>query len=121
MYRVALVAATFTFALFSHAHAQTCDSPAAIQSVEAKVRQIGFNDPDWLTRNRLGVPYFRMKDVAISVVSVRTKGPARTGTDCEIVLRLTTPPDVFIPNSVQMRFGFVLMPNGQGGYDVDLY
>jgi hypothetical protein len=122
MYRVALFAATLTFALFSHSHAQAvCDSPAAIQSVEAQIRKIGSNNPDWLTRIGLLVPYFRMKDVVISVVSVRMKGAVRTGTDCEIVLRLSTPPDVTTPNSVQMRFGYVLTPNGQGGYDVDLY
>jgi hypothetical protein len=100
---------------------QLCDSPAVIALLANHVRELGFKSPDWLVRVRLQVPYFRMKDVEISAVSVRTKGPARTGLDCEADLQLTPPADMrATTKGVVIRIGYIIMttPNG---FDLDLY
>lgn len=94
-----------------------CDAPQTIANVQNQVRQLGQNNAEWVFRSGLRVPYFRMREVSIAVVSVSFRGQVRTGVECQIVLRLTTPPDVVTPNSVVMQFGYVIMPDG----NVDLF
>jgi len=98
-----------------------CESPAALSGVRNEIIKRGTNDSGWVFRLGLNVPAFRMKDVKFDVEGVRTIGPWRRGTDCEITLRMTTPVDVLAPNMVIAEFRYVVVPASGGGIEVELY
>jgi len=62
-----------------------------------------------------------MKDVAISAVSTRTKGPARTGIDCEAVLRITSPNDLPERYVTTIRFNYIVVQKTNGTFEIDMY
>ncbi len=99
-----------------------CDSPRVISSLIQHVYAFGSSNPEWMVKMHLDIPYFRMKDVQISTVSVQTKGPTRTGLDCEANLRMVPPAEFRASAPVIVgRFGYVIMPASNGGFELDLY
>jgi hypothetical protein len=104
----------------ARAQERSCSDSDVTAAVIEQIKQLGFNNPEWLSRTGLHVPYFRMKEVRFQIMSTRGKGPARTGTDCEFVVRMSTPPDVPTPNTVQATFGYIIIPK-TSGFTIDLY
>jgi hypothetical protein len=104
-------------------HAQeSCDSPRVMANLMDRVRTLGATNPEWMVKMNLQIPYFRMKDVEISAVSIRTKGPSRTGLDCEANLRLVPPAEFRSSAPVIVgRFGYVIMQGAGGGFELDMY
>src|SRR5215831_15987632 len=124
MLAIALLAidSAFLFLESTAGAENACDSPQVISSLGNQVRNLGSSNPDWVVRMGLWIPYFRMKEAEISIVSIRTKGPARTGLDCEADLRIMPPPDMrATTKGVLGRFGYVIMPKPNGGFEIDLY
>lgn len=120
--RVFFFAMAAFFAAGSARAGETCDSPRVLSKLFDQVRALGFSNPDWMVRMHLMVPYFRMKDVEISAVSVNAKGPSRTGLDCEASLKMI-PPAEFRSDAptVVGHFGYVILSKSNGDFDLDLY
>lgn len=99
---------------------QACNSPEVLAELESILRERGSKDAEWLASMQLNVPFFRMKDVKIEILGTRTLAPHRNGVDCQVNVRMTTPPDVRYPNAVSARFNFVILSRGNG-FRLDMY
>lgn len=117
------IAAAAMIGLLSSAQAQTsCDSPRVAAALQDQIRTIAMTNANFLVRLGLWVPYFRIKEVEMSVVSSVTKGQARTGLECEIRFRMVPPVDLKAhANTIIGTFRFVLIPKSDENFIIDLY
>jgi hypothetical protein len=115
--RIAIACALYFSSIALALAVVPCDSPAAIEKLQSAIRSYGTKNPQWLSKIGFWVPYFRMKDVGISVESVSTKGPTPGGNNCEAILWLIPPLDIPDQRRLKMGFGYVISDS----LEIDLY
>lgn len=81
----------------------------------------GSRDAEYVARMGVRLPYFRMREMEMSLVSTSTRGPSRTGLDCEAVLRLTPPADISPRVITIVHFNYVIVPKGGEEFELDMY